>query len=90
MFSHGSFSDSKSPQVTRTLLNILAHLKNAIVSMVSTRPLIFKSSSLFNKSSVAMTAVNSFTRVLNTRDESEYIYIYIYICVCVCVCVLGM
>ena len=36
----------KSPQVSRTLLCILADLNNALVSMVSTRPLISKSSSL--------------------------------------------
>ena len=43
--SHRSLSDSKSPQVSRTLLRILADLNNAVVWMVSTRPLIFKSSS---------------------------------------------
>ena len=40
-------SDSKSPQVSRTLLSIQAVLSNAIVSMVSTRPLTSKSSSPF-------------------------------------------
>ena len=40
-----SLSDSKSPQVSRTLLSILADLSNAVVCMVSTRPLISKSSS---------------------------------------------
>ena len=48
MVFHWSLSDSKSPQVSRTLLSILAILNNAVVWMVSTRPPIFKSSSLFS------------------------------------------
>ena len=43
-----SLSDSMSPQVSRTLLSILADLNNVLVWMVSIRPLIFKSSSPFN------------------------------------------
>ena len=45
MVSHWSLSDNKSPQVYRTLLSIMADLNNAVVWMVSTRPLISKSSS---------------------------------------------
>ena len=45
MVSHWSLSDSKCPQVSRTLLSILADLNKAVVWIVSTRPLIFKSSS---------------------------------------------
>ena len=45
MVFHWSLSDSKSPQVSRTLLSILADLKKAVVWMVSTPPLISKSSS---------------------------------------------
>ena len=48
MVSHWSLSDSKSLQVSRTLLSILADLNNAVVLMVSTCPLISKSSSPFN------------------------------------------
>ena len=44
MVSHRSLSDNKSPQVSRTLLSFLADLNNAVVWMVSTRPLISKSS----------------------------------------------
>ena len=33
-------SDNKSPQVSRTLLSILGCLKNAVVRIVSTRPLL--------------------------------------------------
>ena len=42
---HWSPSDSKFTQVSRTLLSILADLNNAVLSIVSSRPLIFKSSS---------------------------------------------
>ena len=49
MIFHWSLSDGKSPQVFRTLLSILANLYNAVVWIVSTCPLIFKSSSPFNK-----------------------------------------
>ena len=38
MVFHWSFSDSKSPQVSRTRLRILAVLSNAVVWIVSTRP----------------------------------------------------
>ena len=45
MVSPSSLSDSKSPQGSRTLLSIMADLHNAVVSMVSTCPLISKPSS---------------------------------------------
>ena len=45
MVSHWSLIDSKSPQVSRTLLSILADLNNAVVWMVFTPLLISKSSS---------------------------------------------
>ena len=45
MIFHRSLSDSKSPQVSRTFLSILTDLNNAVVWVVSTRPLISKSSS---------------------------------------------
>ena len=48
MVFHWSLSDSKSPQVSRILLSILAVLNNAVVWMVSTRPPTSKSSSPFN------------------------------------------
>ena len=46
MVFHWILSDSKRPQVSRTLLSILADLNNAVVWTVSIRPLIFKFSSL--------------------------------------------
>ena len=47
MVFHWSLSDCKSPQVSRTLLSILAVLYNVIDWMVSTRPPTSKSSSPF-------------------------------------------
>ena len=48
MVFHWSLSDSKSPQVSRTLLSILAVLNNVVVWMVSAPPPTSKSSSLLN------------------------------------------
>ena len=48
MVFHWSLSDSKSLQVSRTLLSILAVINNAVDWVVSTRPPISKSSSLFS------------------------------------------
>ena len=48
MIFHWSLSDSKSPQVSRTRLRILAVLSNAVVWIVSTRPPTSKSSRPFN------------------------------------------
>ena len=45
MVFHWSLSDSKSPQISWTLLSILAVFNNAVVWMVSTRPPTSKSSS---------------------------------------------
>ena len=49
MVFHWGLSDSKSLQVTRTLLSILADLKTSVVWMVSIRPLISNYSNLFAK-----------------------------------------
>ena len=48
MVSHWSLSDSKSPQVSRTRLRILAVLSNAVVWIASSRLPTFKSSRPFN------------------------------------------
>ena len=45
MIFHWSLWDSKSPHVSRTLLSLLTVLNNVVVWMVSTSPLISKSSS---------------------------------------------
>ena len=54
MVFHWSLSDSKSPQVSRTLLSILTDLNNVIVWMVSIRTLISKSFNPFNNPSVTV------------------------------------
>ena len=54
MIFYWSLSDSKSPQVSRTRLSILAVLSNAVVLIVSTRPPISKSSRPFNNPLVTM------------------------------------
>ena len=43
MIFHRSLSDSKSPQVSRTLLSILGVFNNGVVWVVSTRPSTSKS-----------------------------------------------
>ena len=48
MVFHRSLSDSKSPQVSRTLHIIQAVLNDAVVWMVSTRPTTSKSSRPFS------------------------------------------
>ena len=48
MVFHWSLSDSNSHQVSGTLLSILAVLNDAVVWIVSTRPLTSMSYSLFN------------------------------------------
>ena len=48
MVFHWGLSDSKSPQVSRTLLSILAVLNNAVVRMVASSPPTSKSNSPFN------------------------------------------
>ena len=48
MVFNWSLSDSRSPQVSRTLLSFLAVFSDVVVWMVFTRPLIIKSSMPFN------------------------------------------
>ena len=55
MVFHWSLSDNKSPQVTKTLLSILAVLNNAVVWMISTRTPTSKSSSPINNPLVTVT-----------------------------------
>ena len=58
MVFHWRLSDSKSPQVSRILLNILAVFNNALVWMVSTRPPTSKSSRIFHSWRVFDTSTN--------------------------------
>ena len=54
MVSHWILSDSKSFDVSKTLLSILVDLNNAVVWVVSARPLISKPSSPFTYSLVTV------------------------------------
>ena len=54
MVFHLSLSDSKSPQVSRTLLSILAVFNNSVVWRISTRPPTSKSSRPFNNPLVSV------------------------------------
>ena len=54
MVFHWRLSDNKSPQVSRTLLSILAVFNNAVVWMVSTQLPTSKSSRPFNNPLVTM------------------------------------
>ena len=75
-------SDSTFPQVFRTLLSTLAVFNNAVIWMVSTRPLNSKSSRLFNNPLVtvqkaAMTidkiVTLMFHSFFNSRATSRYL-----------------
>ena len=67
MVFHWSLSDSKSPQVSRTLLSILTVLNNAIVWMVSTRRPTSKSSSPFSNPLVTVPKAPITSGIIVTR-----------------------
>ena len=66
MVFHWSLSDSKPSQVSRTLHSILAVLSNAVVWMVSTRPLTSKFSSPFNNPLVTVPKAPISVRIIVT------------------------
>ena len=88
MVSHWSLSDSKSPQVSRTRFRILVNLNNAVIWMVSTHPLISKSSSpLINllvtvpsgsfTTSITVTFMfHSFFSSLERSKRSRYLFFF--------------
>ena len=82
MVFHWSLSDSKSPQVSWTLLSILAVLNNVVVWMVSTSPLTSKSSSLFSNPlvpvpnapiTIGITVICIFYSFFNSLARSRYL-----------------
>ena len=82
MVFHRSLSDSKSPQVSRTLLSILAVLNNAVVWMVSTRPPTSKSSSPFSNPfvtvpnapiTIGIIVTSMFRSFFNSLARSRYL-----------------
>ena len=71
MVFHWSLRDSKCPQVSRTLLSILAVLDNAVVWMVSTRPPTSKSSRPFKYLSVFVVVYGLTCQIIvNIRNSS--------------------
>ena len=72
MVSQWSLSDSKSPQVSRTLPSILANLNNAVVWMVSTCPLISKLSSLWTNPFVTVLRAPITIGITITFKRSKY------------------
>ena len=75
-------SDSKSPEVFRTFLSILAVLNNVVVWMVSTRPPTSKSSSPFSNPFVTVPKVpitigiivtSKFHSFFNSLARSRYL-----------------
>ena len=82
MVFHWSSSDSKSPQVSRTRLRILAVLNNAVIWIVSTRPPTSKSSRAFNnplvivpKAPITIGTIVTFMfhRFFNSLARSRYL-----------------
>ena len=74
MVFYWSLSDSKSPQVSMTLLNILAVLNNAVVWMVSTCPPTSKSSSHFNSSLVTVPKASISIGIIATFMSHRFFY----------------
>ena len=73
---HWSLSNSKSSQVSRTLLTILAVLNNIVVWMVSSRPVISKSSSpCTNPLVTVLRAQNSIDIVVTFMFHSFFNYL---------------
>ena len=84
---HWSLSDSKSPQVSRSFLSILAVLQNVVVWMVSTRPLFSMSSSLFNNHlitvpratiKIAIIVTFMFYSFFNSQRRSRYLSFFAF------------
>ena len=87
MVFHLGLSDSKSPQVSRTLLSILAVLNNAVVWMVSTRPPTSKSFIPFSYPlltvpnapiTIGMIVTCMFHSFFNSLAKSRYYCYYYY------------
>ena len=87
MVFHWSLSDSKSPQVSRTLLNILAVLNNVVVWMVSTRPSTSKSSSPFSNPfvtvpnapiTISIIVTCMFHSFFNSQARSRYLSFFLH------------
>ena len=87
MVFHWSLRDSNSPQVSRTLLSILAVLNNAVVWIVSTRPPTSKSSNRFNNPlvtvpkppiTIGIIVTFMFPSFFNSLARSRYLSFFSY------------
>ena len=85
MVFHWRLSDTKSPQVSRTLLSILAVLNNAVVWMVSSCPPVSKSSSLFSNPlvtvpntpiTIGIIVTCMFHSFFNSLARSRYLFFF--------------
>ena len=85
MVFHWSLSDSKSLQVSKTRLRILAVLSHAVIWIVSTRPLTSKSSRPFNnplvivpKAPITIGTIVTFMfhRFFNSLARSRYLSLF--------------
>ena len=85
MVFHWSLSDSKCPQISRTLLSILTVFNNAVVWMVSTRSPTSQSSRSFNnplvtvpKAPIPISIIFTFMfhSFFNSLARSRYYYYY--------------
>ena len=84
MVFHWSLSGSQSPQVSRTRLNILANLDNAVVWIVSILPLISHSSYPFTKPlgtvprvpiTIGTTVIFMFHNFFSSLTRSKYLFL---------------
>ena len=82
MVFHWSLSDSKSPQVSRIRLSILAVLSNSVVWIISTRPPTSQSSRPFNNPLVTVPnapitivtiVIFMFHSFFNSLERSRYL-----------------
>ena len=85
MVFHWSLSDCKSPQISRSFLSILANLNNAVVWMVSTHPLISKSSSPYTNPfvtvpsatiTIGVTVTFTFHRFFSSQARLKYLSVF--------------
>ena len=87
MVSQLNLSDSKYPQVIRTLLSILTDLNNAVVWIFSFHPLISKSSSPCNNPlvtlprapiTIGITVTFMFHRFSSSLARSKYLFLFLF------------
>ena len=76
MVFHGILNDRKSPQMSKTLLNILTDLNNTLVRMVSILPLISNSSSRKLDQSDLFDLLSLLKRTIR-RDFSKQYFCYV-------------